>query len=103
MKHAKTDSFEYSERKGILDRIRQAPSRHWKTKSLWSFKNDQKLYGSPWLDRKISEQDKFCSSLEDGSRDKEEVSNDGLSTCIQDMLSYSDYWKEKLKKKAENK
>ena len=35
----------------MLDQISNRPDSMWKTGTIWSFKNDAKVYGTPMLDQ----------------------------------------------------
>lgn len=44
----------YKDRKRIIEYATKTPHAMWPTGTIWSFRNKNKVYGSPWLDRVIS-------------------------------------------------
>ena len=38
------------ERDYIAEQIEKRPDAMWKTNTMWTFRNDAKVYGSPWFD-----------------------------------------------------
>ena len=34
----------------MIDQIEKRPDSMWRTNTMWTFRNEAKIYGSPWFD-----------------------------------------------------
>ena len=52
------------DREGMLQHIERRPDAPWKAGAMWSFKNESRVFGSPWFDAAY---ERACGQAESGS------------------------------------
>lgn len=50
LQQTSSGAYVRKERKALLDALQKSPANLWPTGTIWSFKNSNKVYGSPMLD-----------------------------------------------------